>query len=73
MPADHACRTITGAKEMKWNEINVMSMEKWWNKISGMRRREKLRENPTQTRFVHQETDMEWPRNDLETPAIEGI
>ena len=28
MPADHAWRTITGVDEMKWSEMNEMSVEK---------------------------------------------
>ena len=43
MPTNLAWRTITGAYEM--------SVEKWWNEISGMGKREKFRENPTLTPF----------------------
>ena len=51
MPADHACRTITGADEMKLNEMNEMSVEKWWNEICGRENREKPQEKSTQTPF----------------------
>ena len=33
IPADCACRTITGADEMKWHEMNEMRVEKWWDEI----------------------------------------
>ena len=46
MPADQACRNITGADEMK--EMDEMSVEKYWNEICNMGKREKLREKPTQ-------------------------
>ena len=36
MQADHAYRTITGVDEM-----NELSMEKWWNEIRGRGKREK--------------------------------
>ena len=38
MPADHAWRTIAGADEMKWNEMNEMSVEKEWNEIYSRRK-----------------------------------
>ena len=38
-----ACRTIIEAVEMKWNEINEMSVEKWWNEICGRGNQEKPR------------------------------
>ena len=63
MPANHACRTITRADEMKWNQMNEMSVEKWRNKIFG-------RENLPRLSFVHQEAHMEWPRRELGTPAV---
>ena len=50
VPADHAWRTITRADE-KWNGVDEMSMEKWWNEICGRGKREKPREKPTQTPF----------------------
>ena len=34
---------------MKWNEMDEMSVEKWWNDIGGRGKREKPREKPTQT------------------------
>ena len=47
--ADHACRTETGADEMK--EMNKMSMDKWWNGICGRGKRKKLRKNRPRLRF----------------------
>ena len=49
--ADHAWCTITRADEMKWNEMDEMGVEKWWNEICGRGKREKPREKPTQTSF----------------------
>ena len=34
-----------------WNEMNDMSVEKWWNEICRREEREKLREKPSQTAF----------------------
>ena len=34
-----------------WNETDEMSVEKWWNEISGRGKREKPREKPTQIPF----------------------
>ena len=45
MPADHA----PSQGLMKWNEMDEMSMEKWWNEIGGRGKWEKPREKPTQT------------------------
>ena len=36
---------------MKWNEMNEMSVDKWWNEICGRGKREKPRDIPTQTSF----------------------
>ena len=36
---------------MKWNEMDEMRVEKWWNEICGRGKREKPREKPTQTPF----------------------
>ena len=36
---------------MKWNEMDEMSVEKWWNEICGWGKREKPREKPTLTSF----------------------
>ena len=44
--ADYACHTITGA-----NEMDEMSVEKWWNEICNRERQEKPWETPTQTPF----------------------
>ena len=49
VPADHACRTITGW--MKWNEMDEMSVETWWNEICGRGKLKKPWEKPTQTSF----------------------
>ena len=35
-----------------WNEINELSVEKWWNKICGMGKLEKPREKPIQAPFL---------------------
>ena len=47
VPADHA----PSQGLMKWNEMDEMSMEKWWNEVCGRGKREKPREKPTQTPF----------------------
>ena len=57
---------------MKWNEMEEMNVEKWWNEICGRGKREKPREKPTQPRFVNHETHMEGPRRELGTPAVGG-
>ena len=36
---------------MKWDEMDEMSVEKWWNEICGRGKREKPREKPTQIPF----------------------
>ena len=36
---------------MEWNEMDEMSVEKWWNEICGRGKREKPHEKPTQTPF----------------------
>ena len=46
---DHAWRTVTGADEMKWNELNMCGES--WNEICGRGKREKHREKPIQTPF----------------------
>ena len=51
MPADHGCRTITQAGEMKLNEMDEMSVEKWRNKIFRRGNRNKPREKPTPAPF----------------------
>ena len=61
MSADHAWRTITGADEMEWNEVNEMSVEKWWYQILADR-----------LLFVHHEAYVEGPRHELGTPAVGG-
>ena len=64
--------TITGADEIKWNEMNEMSVEKWWNEICDRGKREKPREKPTRLHFVHHETHMDWPRCELGTAGVGG-
>ena len=49
--------------------MDEMSVEKWWNEICGRGKREKPREKPTQTRFVHHETHVEEPRRELGNPS----
>ena len=51
MSADQACRTITGADEMNWNEINEMSMERKWNEILWHRKTGETPKNPAQIPF----------------------
>ena len=63
-----ACHTLTGADEMKWNETNEISVEKWRNEISDSengRKPEKIYPD----RFVHLGTHMERPRRELGAPA----
>ena len=50
MAADHAWRTITGVYDIKWNEMNEMSVEKW-HEICGKGKQEKPREKPIQPPF----------------------
>ena len=44
MPAAHACRSITGADEMIWNQMNEMNEGKWRIEICGKGKLEKPRE-----------------------------
>ena len=37
--------------QMKWSEMNEMSVKKWWNEICGRGKLKKFREKPTQTPF----------------------
>ena len=46
MPADQACRIVTGADEM-----DEVSVEKWWTEICSGRKPEKPREKPIQIPF----------------------
>ena len=48
----HACRSITRADEIKWNEMNEINVEKWWNEICGREKRKTPREKPTILRIV---------------------
>ena len=45
--------------------MNENSMEKWWNEICGGGKRDRPREKPTQTPFLHHETHMKWQRREL--------
>ena len=69
MPADHAWCTITGADETKW-------MRRVWKnggmKYVARKNGRNVEEKPTQSRFFHDETHLEWPRRKLETPAVVG-
>ena len=56
MPTEHAFRTITGADEMKWIEMNEMSVKKLWNEICDRGKREKPRVEFTQIQIVHHQT-----------------
>ena len=40
---------LTHHHKSGWNEMNEMSVEKWWNEICGSGNRKKPRENPVQT------------------------
>ena len=44
-----------------WNEMNEMSVEKWWTEICV---RENSERNLSSLRFVHHETQMQWPRRE---------
>ena len=57
---------------MKINEMDEMSVEKWWNEICGRVKREKPEKNLPRPSFVHHETHMEWPRRELGAPAVGG-
>ena len=72
MPADYACRIVTGSDEMKWNEMNEMSVEKWRNKICVGENGRNLEKNIPRSRFHHLETHMESPRRELGTPGLKG-
>ena len=72
MPPDYDLRTITGADEMKWNELNEMSVEKWYNEVCGMGKRKNTDENLSGLRFVYHETHIWWPRCELGIPAVGG-
>ena len=50
-PIDHACLTITETDEMKLNQTDGTSVEKWWTGICDRGKREKPREKPTQAPF----------------------
>ena len=54
MQADHACRTIRGADQMK--RMNEMSVAKWWDEIYGRGKLEKPREKLSKHHVVHHET-----------------
>ena len=61
MQANLAWHTITGADEMKWNDMKEMSMEKWWNQICGGENGRNPEKNLPRLRFIHHENHiMEW-------------
>ena len=72
LSADHACRTITEADEIKWNEMNEMSVEKWWNEICGRGKRRNRDNSLPSLRLVHHVTHMEWSRSELGITAVVG-
>ena len=45
MPFDHACRSIAEDDEIKWNDLNEMSVEKYGMKFVVGKKREKPEEN----------------------------
>ena len=59
VPADHACRTITGADEMKSNYMDAMSVAKEWNEICVRENGRNTEKNLPRPRFVHHETHKE--------------
>ena len=69
MPTDNACRTTTGADEMKW-------MRWVWRNSSMKFVLEENGRNPDnnlpRSRFVQHETYTEWSRCDLEPPVVRG-
>ena len=71
-PWEQGCRQTTPDAQsqgrMKWNEMDEMSMEQWWNVICGRRKRENL----PRLCFVQHETHMEWPRCEPGTTAMGG-
>ena len=66
MPADHSCRTITGADELKYNEMNEMSDGMKF--VAGENRRSSEKNCPS-SHFVLHETHVEWSSRELRTPA----
>ena len=66
MTSEYVCRIIAGANDMDWNKMNEICVEKLWNEMY------ERRKNLLTSRFVHHETHMDWPRLELETPAVRG-
>ena len=60
--------TVTAAGELKWKEMNEKNVEKWWNGICGRRKGRNAEKILTRLHFVHHETHMERPRDELGTP-----
>ena len=68
MLADHVWRTITGT-----HGIDEMRVDKSWNETCSRGKNGKnLEKNLARSRFVYQETHMEWPSRELGTPAMGG-
>ena len=72
LTADFPWCTVTGLDEMKWNEMNEMGVEKWWNEIYDGRSGRNPEKTLPRLCIVHHETHMEWPRRDLGTQAVGG-
>ena len=68
MLAVHAWRTITGADEMKW----VRSVKRNCGMTFVAGEKGETPRKSTQTPFVHQETNMEWPSRELGAPLARG-
>ena len=57
---------------MKLNEMNEMSVAKWWNEFCSKGKPEKPRQNLAKSRFVHHETHLELLRHELGSKRCEA-
>ena len=57
---------------MKWNEMDEMSVVKWWMKFEVGENGRNPEKNLPRPRFVYHETDMEWTKRELGIPAAVG-